>query len=95
MAEAFASGELLKQAATVTPPEGADKGWWDKMRGAGSWATGGYLGLLAILASLGAAGGYGFVKRREEDRMKHEAAKELLLRRQMATPPTVTVDTGD
>jgi hypothetical protein len=96
VAQAYVDGELLKQAATLVPGKGEDEQTWtDWLRGKGGMATGGYLGLLAILASLGAAGGYHWIKRREEPRLKYEAAKELLLRRQMAAPPTVTVDTGD
>ena len=96
VADAYVSGELLKQAETLPAPESEDgKAWWDSMRGAGGTATGGYLALLTLLASLGGVGGYQWVKRREVDRRKFEAAKELMLRRQLSSPPTVTVDTGE
>lgn len=96
VAEAYATGELEKQAATVPPVIGEEGGgWWDKLRGAGGYATGGYLALLTLLAALGGAGGYHWVKKRETPRRKYEAAKEILLRRQLAAPPTVTVDTDE
>jgi hypothetical protein len=88
VAEAYASGELEKQAATLDDNES----WWDKARGGGNVATGGYLALLTLLASLGAAGGYHYVKGRETPRRKFEVAKELMLRRRMARPPVVTAD---
>lgn len=96
VAQAYVDGELEKQAQTVTPPTGTeDDSWWQKLRGGGGAALGGYLALLTLLASLGAAGGYHWIKKYETPRRKYEAAKELLLRRQLAAPPTVSVDTGE
>ena len=95
VAQAYVDGELEKQAQTVMPAIGSDDSWWQQARGSGGAALGGYLALLTLLASLGAAGGYHWIKKYETPRRKYEAAKELLLRRQLAAPPTVSIDTGE
>lgn len=97
LAQAHASGELAAQLATLQKqaaiPGSEDEGTLSKWtRGAGGTGTGMYLTLLALLGTLGAAGGYSFVKSREEPRKKYEVARDVLRRRLLSQPAKVTVE---
>ena len=97
LAQAHASGELASQLATLQKqaalPGDEDEGTISKWtRGAGGTGTGMYLTLLALLGTLGAAGGYSFVKSRETPRKKYEMARDILRRRMLSQPAKVTVE---
>jgi hypothetical protein len=90
-AQAHVNGELEEQFASLEKSAQTDEsGGWTK--GLGRKSLGAYLAMLAILAAAGGAAGYSFVKGREPERRKHELAKEILRRRSLATPPTVSVE---
>lgn len=100
VADAFAqshvAGELAKQFESLEKeaqmPEDQQGFGWQSFKGAGRKAMGAYLAALALLTAAGGAAGYSLVKSREGKRLKHEAARDVLRRRAVGTPPTVTVE---
>ena len=92
--KAHVSGELTAQLATLEKAGAEEEeGKLTSMtRGLGSKALGLYLTALAVLTTAGAFGGYHAIKGREVQRRKHEAAKDILYRRQLVSPPLVTVE---
>jgi len=96
-AQAHVSGELDAQFATLEKsaqdgeeqPEGFG---WQSFKGGGRKALGAYLATLALLGAAGAGAGYSFVKGREKSRRKYDIAKDIMRRRALSTPPTVSVE---
>lgn len=95
-ARAHVSGELQEQFDTLeksAQDPAATQGFgWQSFKGSGRKAIGAYLAALALLGVAGGAAGYSFVKGREPKRRKFEMAKDIMRRRSMITPPTVTVE---
>jgi len=91
-AQAHLTGELAEQFETLEKTA-EDQGFgWGSFKGTGRKALGGYLAALALLAAAGTGAGYSFVKSRERGRRKHNISKDILRRRALNTPPTVTVE---
>ena len=96
-AQAHVSGELAEQFASMEksaqgglePPRGFG---WHSFKGSGRKALGVYLAALALLTAAGTGAGYSFVKSREVKRRKHDIAKDVMRRRALTTPPTITVE---
>jgi len=96
-AQAHTAGELDAQFASMEKeaqdlPEEQQGFGWNSFKGSGRKALGAYIAALAVLTAAGGAAGYSFVKGREGTRRKHEMAKDVMRRRALATPPTVTVE---
>ena len=95
-AQAHVAGELQEQfdqlEKSAAPGEEQPGFGWGSFKGTGRKALGGYLAALALLTAAGGAAGYSFVKGREGKRRKYEIAKDIMRRRSLATPPTVTVE---
>ena len=92
LAQSHVAGELSEQLDSLEKSAQEMGGDWTK--GLGRKALGVYLATMALLATAGGAAGYHFVKSREPARRKHEAAKEILRRRALAAPPTVSVESA-
>lgn len=90
--EQLAMLEKSAQQSQSQPQSQPQESVWQSLKGGGRKALGVYLATLALLSAAGAGAGYSLVKSREPRRRKHEIAKEILRRRAIATPPTVTVE---
>lgn len=90
LAEQF---ESLEKEAQMPQEQQQPQGFgWHSFKGSGRKALGAYLATLALLTAAGGAAGYSLMKSREGRRLKHEAARDILRRRAVGTPPTVTVE---